>query len=171
MSLCLHITPHLPQHIHRCRSDDPCDPQLQVQIQTLQAQLAQRPPLDRVQALTRELALKLGGAHGGLLGLRNNAAERGRGVNGEGMADPVPDATRVIKIGVGEWYPFAEEVKERFLADAEEGGYARFVEVFGVDEWGRRTDGKQWAGERQRGTKIAELVEKAEGAAEELDVD
>ena len=127
--------------------------------------------LDRVQALTRELALKLGGAHGGLLGLRNNATERGRGVNGEGMADPVPDATRVIKIGVGEWYPFAEEVKERFLADAEEGGYARFVEVFGVDEWGRRTDGKQWAGERQRGTKVAELVEKAEGAAEELDVD
>ncbi|KAI0682483.1 hypothetical protein C8T65DRAFT_837654 [Cerioporus squamosus] len=131
--------------------------------------------LDRMQALTRAVARRLMGAQGGFVGIRFKAEEKGRGMGGEGLADPIPREKRVVKVGVGEWYPFKEEVMERFLADAEEGGYADAIEVFGVDEWGRRTDGKEWAGAGARGDKekkmsFEELVE-SEGAELEQDVD
>ncbi|KAH9848257.1 hypothetical protein C2E23DRAFT_940761 [Lenzites betulinus] len=113
--------------------------------------------LDRIQQVTREAALRLGGAYGGLIGLRTSAGGRGRAVGGEGLADALPEDVRRIKIGVGEWYPFAEEVKERFLDDAERGGYGEFIEVFGVDEWGNRTDGKAWAGEKSEKEAAVEL--------------
>ncbi|KAI0739511.1 hypothetical protein C8Q80DRAFT_1221963 [Daedaleopsis nitida] len=126
--------------------------------------------LNRVQEVTRGLATLLGGARGGLLGVRFAADQRGRGVNGEGLADATPKEKRLVKIGVGEWYPWAEEVKERFLADAEQGGYADCIEVFGVDQWGRRTDGKEWEGQREmRATSVDELREVSE--ADDLDVD
>ncbi|KAI0641816.1 hypothetical protein C8Q79DRAFT_989563 [Trametes meyenii] len=128
--------------------------------------------LNRIQHITHELARRLGGAHGGFVGLRTNAHERGRGVRGEGLADPLPRETRVVKIGVGEWYPYAEEVKERFLADAERGEYADLVEVFGVDEWGNRTDGKAWAGaQRAKDARIESLREGEAELADRLDVD
>ncbi|KAI0667371.1 hypothetical protein C8Q78DRAFT_1175427 [Trametes maxima] len=128
--------------------------------------------LNRIQQITHSLARRLGGAHGGFVGLRTNAHQRGRGVHGEGLADPLPRETRVMKIGVGEWYPFAEEVKERFLADAERGGYADLVEVFGVDEWGNRTDGKAWAGARPaKETQVGSLRESEAELADRLDVD
>ncbi|EIW52878.1 uncharacterized protein TRAVEDRAFT_155650 [Trametes versicolor FP-101664 SS1] len=123
--------------------------------------------MNRIQQVTDEVARRLGGAHGGLLGIRANAHERGRGVNGEGLADPLPRELRMMKIGVGEWYPFAEEVKERFLDDARRGGYNEYIEVFGVDEWGKRTDGKAWAGAQPK--KGEELMEGR--FADELDVD
>ena len=128
--------------------------------------------LNRVQQLTREIARRLGGAHGGFVGIRFGAAEKGRGVDGEGLADPVPREQRLVKVGVGEWYPYADEIKERFLKDAEEAGYADHIEVFGVDEWGRRTDGKEWAGEKRGGkASLEELVESEGPAKEELERD
>ncbi|KAI0631622.1 hypothetical protein C8Q77DRAFT_1060884 [Trametes polyzona] len=111
--------------------------------------------LNRIQWVTHQLARRLGGENGGLIGVRWKPNQQGRGVNGEGLADPLPPHVRMMKIGVGEWYPFAEEVKERFLADAEQGGYRDFVEVFGLDEWGNRTDGKAWKGQQQ--SKVDEL--------------
>ncbi|RDX44342.1 hypothetical protein OH76DRAFT_1446020 [Lentinus brumalis] len=129
--------------------------------------------LNRMQALTRGIAQRLAGAYGGFIGIRFGAGEKGRGMEGEGLADPIPREKRVVKVGVGEWYPFKEEVKERFLRDAEAGGYADAIEVFGVDEWGRRTDGKEWAGERERRDRevsFEELVE-SEGAELEQDID
>ena len=106
------------------------------------------------------------------MGIRFGAAEKGRGVDGEGLADPVPREQRLVKVGVGEWYPYADEIKERFLKDAEEAGYADHIEVFGVDEWGRRTDGKEWAGEKRGGkVSLEELVESEGPAKEELERD
>ncbi|KAJ3008511.1 hypothetical protein NUW54_g3126 [Trametes sanguinea] len=78
----------------------------------------------------------------------------------------------MIKIGVGEWYPLAEEVKERFLADAEAAGYRDCIEVFGLDEWGKRADGKKWAEEKEvrEDANMASLVEE-EVKFDESDVD
>ncbi|KAI0366460.1 hypothetical protein BV20DRAFT_971789 [Pilatotrama ljubarskyi] len=125
--------------------------------------------LERIRELTHQLAIRLGGAYGGMIGLRCNALQRGRGVNGELLAEPLPKEMRKIKIGVAEWYPFADEVKERFLDDAQRGGYSEHIEVFGLDEWGNRTDGKAWAGERpEKGTDMSVLME---AEHDELDVD
>ncbi|RPD56771.1 hypothetical protein L226DRAFT_469099 [Lentinus tigrinus ALCF2SS1-7] len=131
--------------------------------------------LNRMQHLTREIARRLGGMHGGFVGIRFSARDKGRAIDGDGLADPIPKEKRMVKVGVGEWYPYAEEVKERFLRDAQEGGYEDCIEVFGVDEWGRRTDGKEWAGESQRKARrskmtLGELVE-SEGPELERDVD
>ncbi|KAI0357056.1 hypothetical protein OH77DRAFT_1532101 [Trametes cingulata] len=125
--------------------------------------------LERLRQLTHQLAIRLGGAHGGLIGVRCNPQQRGRAVNGELLADPLPSEMKKIKIGVGEWYPFADEVKERFLDDARRGGYSEHVEVFGVDEWGNRTDGKAWVGHSpQKGNDMRALMEAEQN---ELDVD
>ncbi|KAI0696956.1 hypothetical protein C8T65DRAFT_615026, partial [Cerioporus squamosus] len=59
--------------------------------------------LDRMQALTRAVARRLMGAQGGFVGIRFKAEEKGRGMGGEGLADPIPREKRVVKVGVGEW--------------------------------------------------------------------
>lgn len=133
--------------------------------------------LNRVQYITSDLAKLLGGARGGLVGVRFAADQRGRGIGGDGLADPIPKDKRMLKIGVGEWYPWAEEVKERFAEDAKQGGYEDCIEVFGVDEWGKRVDGKKWEGERtvkQTGARSAQdLIDitEAEVEVDERDVD
>ncbi|CDO68558.1 hypothetical protein BN946_scf184998.g55 [Trametes cinnabarina] len=129
--------------------------------------------LNRFQDVTKQIALRLHGRYGGFLGIRAKASDRGRGYDGEHLADGLPKETRMIKIGVGEWYPFAEEVKERFLADAEAGGYRDSIEVFGIDEWGMRTDGKRWNNQQEvEGAVMASLLEEqAEPDFDESDVD
>ncbi|KAI8977845.1 hypothetical protein BD414DRAFT_495808 [Trametes punicea] len=129
--------------------------------------------LNRLQKLTYETAIRLHGRYGGFVGLRLHPQQRGRGWNGESLADGIPKEKRMIKVGVGEWYPFAEELKERFLADAEEGGYSDCIEVFGVDEWGNRTDGQAPSADNpQKGADMASLME-SDGSENnfELDVD
>ncbi|OSD00368.1 hypothetical protein PYCCODRAFT_1479261 [Trametes coccinea BRFM310] len=130
--------------------------------------------LNRFQNLVYQIASRLHGRYGGFVGLRARASDRGRGINGEHVADGLPKETRAIKVGVGEWYPFAEELKERIVADAEAAGYRDSVEVFGLTEWGKRADGKPLAGEKEvkEGASLASLLEEeVKAEPHESDVD
>ncbi|KAJ6472775.1 hypothetical protein C8R47DRAFT_724978 [Mycena vitilis] len=44
----------------------------------------------------------------------------GRGIGGEGLADPIPHQKRVIGVGLGNWYRLADEAKELFRTRAAE---------------------------------------------------
>ncbi|KAF8885211.1 hypothetical protein BD779DRAFT_1534654 [Infundibulicybe gibba] len=70
--------------------------------------------LARMQTLVRDLAQLLAGERGGLPGIRFAASDMGRGVHGEGLEAQIPWRKRVIRVGVGNWYSRAEEVKEGF---------------------------------------------------------
>ncbi|KAH7919671.1 hypothetical protein BV22DRAFT_1074942 [Leucogyrophana mollusca] len=105
--------------------------------------------LDRMHSLSVTLAQALSGARGGLLGIRFNQDERGRGIEGEGLEQALAWKRRVIGVGVGNWYSRAAEVKEAFKTDGEEkvaGVYTSVTEakdkgpfdVYGLDEWGKR---------------------------------
>ncbi|KAF9221098.1 hypothetical protein BS17DRAFT_785905 [Gyrodon lividus] len=107
--------------------------------------------LARMQGLSVDVAQLLAGARGGLLGARFGAEERGRGVDGEGFGTPVEYGKRVIGVGVGNWFRRAREVKEAFRADGVEtvgkigiGGVGEgdgdTFKVYGLDDWGKRTD-------------------------------
>jgi len=100
--------------------------------------------LDRMTQLTVDMAKLLAGQRGGIIGLRLAPQDRGRGINGERLDDRIPYDKRVIKVGVGEWYSRAEEVKEAFKLDAQEAEVGDSIEVFGLDERGQRTDGVAW---------------------------
>ncbi|TFK51416.1 hypothetical protein OE88DRAFT_1735324 [Heliocybe sulcata] len=95
--------------------------------------------IKRMQQLTKDMSMLLAGYRGGFVGIRFNTDSLGRGTDGEGLEHPIPVDKRIIKVGVGEWYKRAEEVKEGFELDAKENGTD--VEVFGVDEFGRRVGG------------------------------
>ncbi|EED77268.1 predicted protein [Postia placenta Mad-698-R] len=100
--------------------------------------------MKRMQELTFDLARLLRGDRGGLIGVRFDPSQRGRGYDGEGFDDLLPAEKRNVKIGVGEWYQLSAEVKERFVEGAREADLADSVEVFGLTEHGARTDGKSW---------------------------
>ncbi|PCH34707.1 hypothetical protein WOLCODRAFT_27403 [Wolfiporia cocos MD-104 SS10] len=100
--------------------------------------------LNRMHQLAIDTACLLNGHRGGFIGIRFDRAQRGRGIGGEGLADPIPMEKRRVSVGVGEWYRRADEVKEQFAEAAEEKDVAETVEVFGLDDWGQRTDGKSW---------------------------
>lgn len=100
--------------------------------------------MKRMQELTFDLARLLRGDRGGLIGVRFDPSQRGRGYDGEGFDDLLPAEKRNVKIGVGEWYQLSAEVKERFVEGARELDLADSVEVFGLTEHGARTDGKLW---------------------------
>ncbi|TFY55675.1 hypothetical protein EVJ58_g8100 [Rhodofomes roseus] len=51
----------------------------------------------------------------------------------------------MIKVGLGEWYKHAEGWKAIYAEAAREAEVDDAFEVFGIDERGRRTDGKEWA--------------------------
>ncbi|KZT30287.1 hypothetical protein NEOLEDRAFT_1105935 [Neolentinus lepideus HHB14362 ss-1] len=95
--------------------------------------------LQRMQQLTKDTAELLAGYRGGFVGIRFSTEELGRGTVGEGMERPIPGEKRAIKVGVGEWYRRAGEVKEGFVMDAEHLGEDA-VEVFGLDEFGERVE-------------------------------
>ncbi|OBZ73254.1 hypothetical protein A0H81_07011 [Grifola frondosa] len=105
-------------------------------------------PTRSAGSLTCEIARLLRGERGGIVGLRFSVEERGRAIHGEGLQMPVPVEKRIIKVGVGEWYPWAKEVQERFREDGKEHEYDNALEAFGVDEFGKRMDGVEWRQER-----------------------
>lgn len=99
--------------------------------------------LKRMHRLTMSLAKALAGERGGLLGVRFNPDERPRGADGAGLEKPIEFEQRMIEVGVGDWYPLAQELKENFEWDAKEAGIDAF-KVYGLDERGLRTDGSSW---------------------------
>ncbi|KAJ6510432.1 hypothetical protein C8R45DRAFT_814862, partial [Mycena sanguinolenta] len=70
--------------------------------------------LQRIHKLTVDMAEVLAGMRGGVVGIRFEADCLGRGIGGEGLADPIPWEKRVIRIGVAHWYRLASELKELF---------------------------------------------------------
>ncbi|KAH9942627.1 hypothetical protein B0H21DRAFT_522514 [Amylocystis lapponica] len=100
--------------------------------------------MDRMQDLAIRLGRLLHGERGGLIGVRFAAGMRGRGVGGEGLAEPLSRENRLIKVGVGAWYSRAEEVQATFKESAAEAELEDGIEVFGVDEHGLRADGVPW---------------------------
>jgi hypothetical protein len=104
-----------------------------------------------MESLTVQIAQLLAGARGGFIGIRFNTQDRGRGIGGQGFEAPLPKENRTIKIGVGNWFRRAGEVKEAFREDAitqvgdvgvglEDIGDT--FEVAGLDDFGRRIDDK-----------------------------
>ncbi|KAJ7902709.1 hypothetical protein B0H14DRAFT_1145066 [Mycena olivaceomarginata] len=94
--------------------------------------------LRRAQELAVGLAGVLGGLRGGVVGIRFGPDCMGRGVAGEGLADPVPHAKRVVGVGVGRWWALAGQWKE-LLRDREDEVLAdRPFEIYDLDEFGNR---------------------------------
>ncbi|KAJ7334742.1 hypothetical protein DFH08DRAFT_292391 [Mycena albidolilacea] len=94
--------------------------------------------LHRVQNLTVNMAGVLGGLRGGVVGIRFEPDCMGRGVAGEGLADPVPYDKRVVGVGVGRWYALAEQWKE-LLRDREDEVLAdKPFQIYDLDEFGNR---------------------------------
>ncbi|KAJ7034706.1 hypothetical protein C8F04DRAFT_559522 [Mycena alexandri] len=95
--------------------------------------------LNRIQDLAIETAQKLAGMRGGFIGLRFETDSLGRGVGGEGLANPVPSERRLIDVGVGNWYRLADETRELFrLRAAAEVLAPKPFNVWGLDDFGRR---------------------------------
>ncbi|KAJ4490466.1 hypothetical protein J3R30DRAFT_85630 [Lentinula aciculospora] len=73
----------------------------------------------RMRTLAIEMAQLLAGARGGPIGVRFDEHSRGRGIDGEGLDKPIPWDKRVIGVGIGQWYPLADELIESFKVLAE----------------------------------------------------
>ena len=126
----------LPFYASIANDDRKYGPSFDARIRTLRIQ--------RMSQLAIDLAKVMAGERGGLIGARFSPEERGRGIDGENFNDHVPLDKRSVKIGVGEWYPFADEVKEAFKLDAQNAEVEDSVSIFGLDERGQRTDGVEW---------------------------
>ncbi|EEB99463.1 hypothetical protein MPER_00860, partial [Moniliophthora perniciosa FA553] len=72
---------------------------------------------------------------------------RGRGIDGEGLGEPIPWEKRVIGIAVGEWYSRADEVKE-ILKEMEKdvprpaGDKQNPFIIHSMSEWGKPIEGE-----------------------------
>ncbi|KAJ3719679.1 hypothetical protein DFJ43DRAFT_1031844 [Lentinula guzmanii] len=73
----------------------------------------------RMRTLALEMAQLLAGARGGPIGVRFDEHSRGRGIDGEGLDKPIPWEKRVIGVGIGQWYPLADELTQSFKVLAE----------------------------------------------------
>ncbi|KAH9929366.1 uncharacterized protein B0H18DRAFT_1117410 [Fomitopsis serialis] len=96
--------------------------------------------LNRTHELVVDLARLLRGERGGPLGMRWNPESLGRGINGEGMAEPIPLEKWMVKVGLGVWYQRAEEWKAIYAEAAREAEVDDAMEVFGVDQRGARRE-------------------------------
>ncbi|KAF7328998.1 hypothetical protein MVEN_02529800 [Mycena venus] len=97
--------------------------------------------LQRVMNLAVEMGQVLAGLRGGVVGIRFDTDSMGRGIAGEGLAEPIPHEKRVIGVGVGDWYRLAPDLKELFRARAEDEIPARRpFEIYGLDEFGNRLE-------------------------------
>ncbi|KAF7361279.1 Histone H4 [Mycena sanguinolenta] len=94
--------------------------------------------LQRIHKLAVDMAEVLAGMRGGVVGIRFEADSLGRGIGGEGLADPIPWGKRVIRVGVARWYRLASELKELFHAKAEEIPAANPFEIYTLDDFGHR---------------------------------
>ncbi|KIK54737.1 hypothetical protein GYMLUDRAFT_48445 [Collybiopsis luxurians FD-317 M1] len=68
----------------------------------------------RMRTIATEMAQLMAGARGGPIGVRFDEQSRGRGIDGEGLDEPIPWNKRVIGVAIGKWYPLADELAESF---------------------------------------------------------
>ena len=98
----------------------------------------------RMRQLAIEIGRRLRGDFGGFPGIRFDVHDRGRGVDGEGFAAPIPADKRVIHVGIGGWHPYAGECRELLETELKDLDLTDGFEIFGLDEHGRRVDGVEW---------------------------
>ncbi|KZT67526.1 hypothetical protein DAEQUDRAFT_728962 [Daedalea quercina L-15889] len=115
--------------------------------------------MNRMHELTVDLARLLNGERGGIFGIRWNAEQNGRGIGGEGYAERTPVDKRMIKVGLGEWYKHAKEWKAIYAEAAREADVDDAFEVFGVDQGGKRTDGKEWSKQPEMKSEVPATLE------------
>ncbi|KAJ7629396.1 hypothetical protein DFH06DRAFT_1057011 [Mycena polygramma] len=95
--------------------------------------------MTRIQNLAVEMAQTLAGMRGGVIGIRFNTESFGRGIGGEGLADPIPHQKRVIGVGLGKWYRLAEEAKEMYRTRAaEEIPAPGPFDIYDLDDFGNK---------------------------------
>ncbi|KAG2148815.1 hypothetical protein DEU56DRAFT_909130 [Suillus clintonianus] len=132
--------------------------------------------LNRMQDLAVAMAQELSGARGGFVGIRFSPQERGRGVDGEGLEKALDWDKRVIGVGIGNWFPRAQELKEGFKMDSEEKITTPYTsegtrldsgpfKVYGLDAWGKRIcdeTGKELAYPSERAPAKLSALEEAQ---------
>ncbi|KAF8521168.1 hypothetical protein JB92DRAFT_2892129 [Gautieria morchelliformis] len=96
--------------------------------------------LDRMRQLTLDVVSRLAGHMGGFVGIRFSTRDKGRGIGGEGLADPIPPDKRIIKVQLGNWFYRSEDEAALYRGGAEEWGATDALEVAMMNEWGRRLD-------------------------------
>ncbi|KAF8582425.1 hypothetical protein K439DRAFT_1635360 [Ramaria rubella] len=96
--------------------------------------------LARMRKLAIDIVARLAGHKGGFVGIRFATHERGRGISGEGMADPIRPEKRIVQVQVGNWYGVAQQEHELYEVAAEEWGGKDAVVVSKMNEWGRKLD-------------------------------
>lgn len=96
--------------------------------------------LDRMRSLVLEICSRLSGDKGGFVGIRFSTDAKGRGIAGEGLADPIPRDKRLVKVMIGDWFYRCEDEIELYRLGAEEYGGNDALEVSLMNEWGRELD-------------------------------
>lgn len=96
--------------------------------------------LDRIRSLVLNICSRLSGEKGGFVGIRFSTDTRGRGIDGEGLADPIPRDKRLVKVMIGDWFYRASDEHELYRLGAEEYGGDEALDVSLMNEWGRELD-------------------------------
>lgn len=99
----------------------------------------------RMRQLIIDIGRRLRGDCGGFPGIRFSPTDRGRTLGGEGLAAPIPPEKRVIHVGIGTWHLQGEQLRELMQEEIDELDLGDGFNVFGLDEFGRRSDGVEWA--------------------------
>ena len=127
--------------------------------------------VERMTSLSVDIAQLLAGARGGFIGIRFSPQDTARGINGAGLEAPLPKEKRTVKIGIGNWYARAEDLKEAFREDAKtqigEVGVGledigETFEIAGLDDFGKRIDDTTGEVIPWRESKTVELPDFAE---------
>lgn len=96
--------------------------------------------LDRMRSLVLTICSRLSGENGGFVGIRFSTDTRGRGIDGEGLGDPIPRDQRLVKVMIGDWFYRAADEQELYRLGAEEHGGDEALEVSLMNDWGRELD-------------------------------
>lgn len=96
--------------------------------------------LNRMRQLTLDIVSRLAGHMGGFIGIRFGTREKGRGICGEGLADPIPPDKRIVKVQLGNWFYRSYDEAELYREEAENWGSTDALDVAMMNEWGRRLD-------------------------------
>lgn len=96
--------------------------------------------LDRARQLTLAAVARLAGHRGGFVGIRFGVHDKGRGVDGEALADPISPEKRIVRVQVADWYAHAAAECALYRDGSEEWGGTDALDVAFMNEWGRRLD-------------------------------
>ncbi|KAF8530114.1 hypothetical protein BU17DRAFT_18696, partial [Hysterangium stoloniferum] len=96
--------------------------------------------LRRMRQVALEICRRLAGYKGGFVGIRFATHERGRGIEGEGLADAIPRDKRLVKVQIGNSYKHSEMEAEAYRDGAVESGGTDAIDVALMNSWGRRLD-------------------------------